>query len=72
MVFDLTGVTLTPFKQIVKLGEAQRLHHLHLSNNLVLTLLSTDIKYESLDDASGCCFSQYSWNSNDNLWSEQG
>ena len=72
MAFDLTGVTLSPFKFIVKLDVSKRLHHYHLSSNLVLTLLSTDQDYESLEDASGCCFTQYSWNSNENLWSEQG
>jgi hypothetical protein len=51
---------------------AIRLHHLNLSNDLVLTLLSTDLKYESLEEALDCCITQYSWNSNDNLWSEQG
>jgi hypothetical protein len=73
MIFDIAGVTLRPFKFIMKLTERENLHESHLSDDLTLSFLLTDQKYEAdedLTDASDCRFKQFSWNSKD-VWSEQ-
>jgi hypothetical protein len=71
MSFDLSGVTLTPFKFIMKLKEEQKLNESYLSLDLTLSLLISD--QEDLNSASGyCSLSSYSLNQKDNLWSELG
>jgi hypothetical protein len=42
MSFDLLGVTLTPFKFIIKLKEAEKLDQSYLSVDLTLSLLLSD------------------------------
>ena len=42
MSFDLFGVTLTPFKFITKLKEAEKLDQSYLSVDLTLSLLLSD------------------------------
>jgi hypothetical protein len=42
MSFDLSGVTLTPLKFIMKLKEAQNLDQSHLSADLTLSLFYSD------------------------------
>jgi hypothetical protein len=60
MAFDLSGVTLTPFKFIKKLKEAQKLDQSFLSVDLTLSLLIYD--HEDLISASVCCFRKYPLN----------
>jgi hypothetical protein len=69
MGFDLSGVTLTPLKFIIKLKEAQNLDQSHLSVDLTLSLYFLD--QEDFTHASVCCIRKHSLNSKGELWSEQ-
>jgi hypothetical protein len=60
MTFDLSGVSLTPFKFIMKLKEAEKLDQSFLSVDLTLSLLIYD--NEDLTRASVCCFRKYPLN----------
>ena len=44
LTFDLSGVTLTPFNFITKLTEAQKVDQSHLSVDLTLSLLISDLE----------------------------
>ena len=60
MSFDLSGVTLTPFKFVMKLNEAQKVEKSYLSVDLTLSLLISD--NENLTHISVCSFKKYSLN----------